>query len=144
MGETPTYTGVSQIKLDGIPLDIDPEKYTMLGGKRRGSVHRTIDGGTVYQDRGFSATDMSILLSGRLTDVTTLRALFAIYRKTGYTFNFEDFKGNIFVVCFTPGVESFSAEPIHGSNRAYAFQISLSVVSVTKWLNDEGGLPTSE
>jgi hypothetical protein len=137
------YTGVSQVKLNGIPLDIDPDRYTMLGGRRRGSVHKIIDGGTVYQDRGFDASDMSIILSGSLTDVTTLKALFAVYRKTGFTFTFEDFKENSFEVCFTPGNESFLVEPIKGSNRAYSYQILLSVVSVNTWLGDEDGLPST-
>jgi hypothetical protein len=139
-----SYDGVSQVKLDGIPLDIDPEEYAVLGGKRRGSVHRLISGGTVIQDRGFSASDMSIIISGKLVNVTTLRALFAIYRKTGYTFTVEDFKDNSFTCCFTPGVEAFTAKPIPGSGRAYTFQIVLSVTAVGKWLGDTNGLPTSQ
>jgi hypothetical protein len=135
--------GVSQIKLDNIPLDIDPESYVMLGGRRRGSVHKTLDGGTVFQDRGFSASDMTISLSGSLTDVTTLRALFALYRKTGHSFPFIDFKGNAFTCVFTPGAESFHVEPIHGSNRAYSYTMALSVVSVETWLEDDEGLPPS-
>lgn len=137
------YLGVSQIKLDGIPLDIDPQNYVMLGGRRRGSIHPVIDGGVVIQDRGFSAGDMTLSLSGQITNLTTLQALFAIYRRTAHTFIFEDFKDNIFVVCFTPGVESFTASPIQGSNRGYTFNISLMVVSVTKWLNNVSGLPPS-
>ena len=66
--------GISQVKLDAIALDIDPDNYVMLGGRRRGSVHRLIDGTTVYQDRGINPTDLVIQLSGVLTDVATLKS----------------------------------------------------------------------
>lgn len=133
----------SQVVLDDITLDLDPENLIFLDGTRRGSVHRTIDGGTVFQDRGFSATDMRIQLGGMLTSDTTVQSLFALYRITGKTFTYTDWKGNEFTVCFTPGQPSFTAKPIPGSSIGWTYAISLSVVSVTKWMNDSDGLPDS-
>lgn len=133
--------GISQIKLDNIALDIDPESYQLLNGRRRGSVHRLIDGGTVYQDRGINPSDLTIALSGKLTDVTTLKALYAIYRKLAYSFVFEDFKGMKMTVVFTPGTDSFHVEPIYGSNRGYTYAIQLSVVSVDTWFSTSSGFP---
>lgn len=124
----------SQVVLDGIALDIDPNNYVPIGGRKRGSVHRIIDGSTVYQDRGISASDLTIQISGILTSQTTLQALYAIYRKTSYSFTLTDFKGNVLTVMFTPGAESFTAKPIYGSNIAYTYAMQLSVVSVTTWL----------
>ena len=133
--------GLSQVTLAGIALDIDPDNYAMLGGKRRGSIHRMIDGSTVYQDRGMNESDLTIQLSGKLTDVTTLQALYAIYRKLGYAFTFTDFKGMSMTVVFTPGTESFSAKPIYGSNISYTYTIQLSVVSVDVWFSTSNGFP---
>lgn len=134
--------GISQVKLDNIALDIDPENYQMLGGRRRGSVHRIIDGSTVYQDRGINPSDLTIALSGKLTNVTTLQALYAIYRKLAYSFVFEDFKGMRMTVVFTPGVESFMATPLYGSNLGYTYSVQLSVVSVETWFSTSLGFPS--
>ena len=134
--------GISQVKLDNIALDIDPDNYAMLGGKRRGSIHRIIDGTTVYQDRGINQSDLTIQLSGTLTDVTTLKALYAVYRKIAHSFKFEDFKGMQMTVVFTPGVDSFTIKPIYGSNHGYTYTISLSVVSVDVWFNTSLGFPS--
>jgi hypothetical protein len=133
---------VSTVYLDNIQLDIDPEQYIPLGGRRRGSIHRLIDGGTVYQDRGINETDLSIMLSGKFTDLTTLKAIYAIYRKKGYEFVLKDFKDCEFLVVFTPGVESFRAAPLYGSNRGWSYQIMLSVVSVQKWFSTSSGFPS--
>jgi hypothetical protein len=133
----------SQVTLNGIALDIDPEEYVPLGGRRRGSVFRLIDGGTVYQDRGISASDLVIQVVGRITNVTTLKSLYALYRKAATTFTFIDFKGNQFTVIFTPGQESFVVSPIRGSNIGYDYRMLLSVVSVEKWFGDIGGFPSS-
>ena len=130
-----TYTGVSQIKLGGIPLDIDPDDYGMVGGARRGSTHRTIAGGTVIQDRGFVEADQRIVLTGRLTSLTTLKGLYALYRTTG-TMTFEDYKGNAYTVVFVPGMDSFIFKPIRGSNIGYEYTMHLQVVTVTKRLGD--------
>ena len=133
--------GLSQVTLAGIALDIDPDNYAMLGGKRRGSVHRMIDGTTVYQDRGINESDLTVQISGKLTNVTTLQALYALYRLTGYTFELTDFKGMQMTVVFTPGVEPFTAKPIYGSNISYTYSIQLSVVSVDVWFNTSLGFP---
>jgi hypothetical protein len=132
---------VSEVKLNSIALDIDPDNYIMLGGRRRGSVHRLIDGSTVYQDRGIDETDLTIQLSGVLTDVDTLKALYALYRLKDTQFTFEDFKGMKMTVVFVPGTESFSAKPIYGSNRAFTYAMLLAVVSVDVWFNTSLGFP---
>jgi len=133
----------SQVSLNGIPLDIDPEEYIPIGGRRRGSVFRLIDGGTVYQDRGIDASDLIIQVVGRITSLTTLKSLYALYRKIGTTFTFIDFKGNQFTVIFSPGQESFVVSPIRGSTVGWEYRMLLSVVSVEKWLGDIGGFPSS-
>jgi hypothetical protein len=143
MGDEITYTGVSAIKLNDIPLDIDPENYQLFDGRRRGSVHRLVDGGSVFQDRGFDPTDMVISIRGKLTSQVTLQALCALYRLTASEFSLKDFKGNEFQVVFTPGDKSFSVSPIYGSNKGYEYTMSLSVVSVTKWFDEAGGFPSS-
>ena len=134
--------GISQVKLDAIALDIDPDNYVMLGGRRRGSVHRLIDGTTVYQDRGINPTDLVIQLSGVLTDVATLKSLYVLYRGKDSQFTFEDFKGMKMTVIFTPGTESFTAKPIYGSNIAYTYTILLSIVSVDTWFSTSSGFPS--
>jgi hypothetical protein len=131
----------TEIKLDNIPLGLDPQNYNTLGGGRRGSVHRIIDGSTVYQDRGIDPSDMVIQLSGQLTDVPKLQALYAIYRRTAHEFKFEDWYGNEYTVIFTPGVESFQAQAIHGTIGAFNYSMSLSVVSVQKWFGSSSSYP---
>jgi hypothetical protein len=133
--------GISQVKLNSIPLDIDPDNYIMLGGRRRGSVHRLIDGDTVYQDRGINPSDLVVQISGVLTDVNTLKALYALYRLKGYSFTLEDYKGMQMTVVFSPGAESFTAKPIYGSNIAYTYTMLLSVVSVDVWFSTSLGFP---
>jgi hypothetical protein len=136
-------TPVSTIKLNNIPLDIDPDDLVLIDGRRRGSVHRIIGGGTVYQDRGADPTDMLVTLTGNLVNLTTLQALYALYRKTALEFQFEDFKGNKFQVVFTPGERSFVAKPLRGSGMGWSYQISLSVVSITAWLGVTSGYPAT-
>lgn len=133
----------SQVLLDNIALDLDPEEYIPLSGKRRGSVHRCIDGTTVIQDRGIDETDLIIQLSGKLTSAVTLKSLYALYRLTGKTFTFKDFKNNEFTVVFTPGVDSFSVAPLRGSNIGWEYKIMLSVVSVNTWFGLSSSFPPS-
>lgn len=126
----------SEVKINNIALDLDPVDYLMVGGTRRGSVHRVIGGGTVIQDRGFSETDQRIALSGQLTSLTTVRALYALYRATAGVYSFVDFKGNEYTVAFVPGMESFTFKPIRGSNSGYTYSMHLIVVSVVKILGE--------
>ena len=133
--------GISQVVIDNIALDIDPEDYVMLGGQRRGSVHRVIGGTTVYQDMGINPSDLIIQMSGKFIDVTTLKSIYAIYRKTGHQITLTDFKGNNFTVIFVPGVESFQVKPIYGSAQGYLYVMTFSVVSVNTWFSTSGGFP---
>lgn len=128
---TKCYT--SQITLDGITLDLDPEDYVPIDGPRRGSVHPQVGGGTIFQDRGVDPTDIRISLKGRLTLLATVTALYATYRKTGYIFRFTDFKGNDLQCIFEPG-KPFTIKPIKGSNTGWEYTLNLCCVSVTTWL----------
>lgn len=132
---------MSTFTLNGTPLDLDPTDYDMLGGRRRGSIHKIIGGGTVIQDRGIDVTDLVIQMQGQLINQSTLDALYTLYRLTGSEFTFVDDKGNSFQVVFTPGVESFKAKPIRGSQRGFAYIMQLSVRSVNTWLTEIGGFP---
>lgn len=134
----------SLVVLNSIALDIDPDNYMLLGGKRRGSVHKTVDGSTVFQDRGFDETDGIIQLSGQLTSVETVKSLLTLYKLTAKSFTFTDFKNNQYTVVFTPGEESLQVLPIRGSNIGYTYKIMLSIVSVVKRFDEAGEYPTSE
>ena len=122
------------VYLGSVRLDIDPESLSPVQARRRGSVHRLIDGTTVYQDRGVSASDRTVLLSGKLYNLGTVQALQALYETTGSTFAYTDWLGNAFTVLFTPGTESLTLTPIHGQRRGWEYRISLSVVSATTTL----------
>lgn len=126
----------SSVTLGGITWDIDPEQYSMLGGTRRGSVHKIVDGDTAFQDRGFTVKDSVITLSGQLTSAVTVKAIWALFTAaSGTTYTFTDYKGNIFTVLFMPGQESFTVKPIRGSNLAFEYSMTLAVVSVSQWFN---------
>lgn len=126
----------SSVTLAGVQWDVDPTEYNMLGGARRGSVHKLVTDETAFQDRGFFVSDGVIRLSGRFTDVETMKSLWALYAGVGGTpMTFTDFKGNSFEVLFTPGQESFTVKPIQGSNLGFEYTMSLSIVSVNSWFN---------
>jgi len=119
---------MSDVVLNGITLPCDPDDLN-FGGKKRGAVFKTIDGGIVVQDRGFNTGDQTIQLKGRLTGNSIVQALYALYRSTGTTFSYTDFKGNSATVVFTPGAESLRVRPIKGSNTGYEYEMFLTVVS---------------
>lgn len=126
----------SSVSLGGITWDIDPEDYAMLGGTRRGSVHKLVDNTTAFQDRGFFVGDGVIQISGQFTDVETVKSLWDLYAGVGGTpMLFTDYKGNQFNVLFTPGQDSFTVKPIRGSNRSFEYTMSLSIVEVISWFN---------
>jgi hypothetical protein len=125
----------SEVTLGGITFDLDPTTYNLLGGSRRGSVHELVDNTTAFQDRGFFVGDGVIRMAGQLTDVETLRSLWALYAGEGGTaMAFTDFKGNSFTVLFAPG-NSFTVTPIRGSNRAFDYTMELRIVTVVSWFN---------
>lgn len=126
---------MASITLDSITLDLDPANYIINEGVRRGSIHKLVDGGTIFQDRGFDVSDLRLALKGRLTSLATVQALMASYRKTGHSFHFTDFKGNDLVCIFTPGEKSLEINPITGSNVGWEYSISLCVISATSWLS---------
>lgn len=122
----------TNVSISGIELPCDPDELN-FGGKKRGSVHRTIDGGTVIQDRGFNAGDQTIQIKGRIFDnnsSTKVKALYALYRSSA-PFTYTDFKGNSASVVFIPGVESLRVRPVKGSNLGYEYELFLMVVSGT-------------
>lgn len=124
---------VSQVVIGSVTLDLDPQKYDMPIS-RRGSVHRLIDGTTVWQDRGSHLTDMVLRLEGQLFALATVQALDTMYATTGASYTFTDFKGNQFTVIFSPGEESWSREPIYGSTIGWTYKMVLRVISVQKLL----------
>ena len=68
---------MASVTLDGITLDLDPQNYVINEGTRRGSIHKKIDGSTLFQDFGFDVTDLRISLKGQLTELATVQALMA-------------------------------------------------------------------
>jgi hypothetical protein len=116
------------VTINGVDLLCDPDEIN-IGGRKRGSVQKCIDGTTVYQDRGFNAGDQVIQIRGRTHSLSIIQGLFAIYRSVGSSYAYTDFIGNNVTVVFTPGIESLSVRPIKGSSLGYEYQISLSVVS---------------
>ena len=131
---------MSQVTLDNVILEIDPEVYSAINGKRRGSVHKLIGGGTVIQDRGFDATDMLIEFAGKTIQLSTVQGLMAVFRKTAYSFSFSDFKGTVATVQFEPQ-EGLELDVIHGSNSGWTYKVKLRVISIQTWLGIPGGLP---
>ena len=120
----------TNVSINGIELPCDPDELN-FGGKKRGSVHRLIDGGTVVQDRGFNVGDQTIQVKGRLFDnnsSTKVKALYALYRASA-TFAYTDFKGNSGQVTFMPGTESLRVRPVKGSSVGYEYELFLQVVS---------------
>lgn len=121
----------SQVSLNGIVFDLDPVEYTPLGGIRRGSVHRLIDGTTTYQDFGINPSDQIVTLSGSTVTLAVAQALWALYTAApGGPYVFVDWADNSFNVIFTPGKESFRYSQIQGANDCYKYVMELSVVSV--------------
>lgn len=133
---------MSQVTLDNVILEIDPDVYSPIGGKRRGSVHKLIGGGTVVQDRGFDPTDMLIEFSGKTVQLTTVQGLMSVFRKTSYSFPFTDFKGMAATVVFEPQ-EGLELSVIHGSNSGWTYKVKLRVISVQTWLGVAGGFPAT-
>jgi len=116
------------VTINGVDLLCDPDEIN-IGGRKRGSVQKCIDGTTVFQDRGFNPGDQVIQLKGRTHSVSIIQGLFALYRSTGSTYAYTDYIGNSATIVFTPGIESLSVRPIKGSSLGWEYQISLSVVS---------------
>jgi hypothetical protein len=120
--------------LGTVQLDIDPETYSPLRARRRGSVHRLIDGSTVLQDRGVNAADRTVTLQGKLYNLTTVQDLQDLYETVGETFTYTDWLGNEFTCVFTPGTESLVLTPVRGQQRGWDYQINLSVLSAAQTL----------
>lgn len=132
---------MANIVIDDLTLTIDPNNYSLIGGKRRGSVHRLLNGGTVVQDMGFSANDMEIQMSGVAHNHSTLRRLMELY-EAGGPYTMTDFYGNEFSVRFVPGLESFNAQMVRGSGNAFNYNLLLIVVNCTKWLGVDSSFPS--
>lgn len=133
---------MAQVTLNDVILELDPDTYVPISGKRRGSVHKLISGGTVVQDRGFDQTDMLIELSGKIIELSTVQALFALYRKTGLVFPFSDYKGTTATVVFEPQ-EGLDLDTIHGSDSGWTYKMKLRVQAVQTWLGVPDGFPAS-
>lgn len=116
---------MSHITLDAIQLKIDPKVYEPYTFPRRGSVLRCIDGSTVVQDNGFSATDVVIRLEGEIADVTVVAALRAKYAVKATAMTFTDWYGNVYSVLFVPGQNSLDIRPIQGTDSGFTFALLL-------------------
>ena len=127
-------TPQSLVTINGVPLDIDPDAYTPIEGRRRGSVHKLVGGGTLVQDFGINEGDMTVQFSGMTINTATRQALYALYRKTGAVYRFTDFYDNDFQVRFEPGEQSLQMEMVKGSASGWKYTIKLRVISVTKQL----------
>ncbi len=120
--------------IDGIQLDLDPEDYKVLGGRRFGSEHPLVDGTIEYQDFGFDITHAKINLTGTLINYTTLTALATLYASaTAVQMPFTDWRGNALTVIFTPGQDSFDVSVMRGATSAWTFTMNLSIVAATVW-----------
>jgi hypothetical protein len=123
----------STVSLGGVTFDLDPDTYTPLIPNRRGSVHQIVDEEAVFQDLGIKKSDMQLTLSGKLSDVDTLIALWALYcAAAGTQHTFIDYLDNTFTVVFAPG-DSFTVEKITGSGIGYEYTMVLNVVSITSF-----------
>lgn len=119
---------MATISLNNIDLICDPDELS-FGGRRRGSIHRCIDGTTIVQDRGFNTGDQTIHAKGRVPSNAVIQALYALYRVTGNVLSYADFKSNSAQVMFTPGLESLRVQPIKGSATGYEYELFLTVIS---------------
>lgn len=124
---------MANVIIDGTTLDLDPESWIVNEGERRGSTHKTVNGSTFFQDFGFDVTDIRIAAKGKLTSLATVQALLATYRKTGYQFRVQDFKGNDLTCIFEPK-SKLPLEPIRGSTIGWTYSFSLAVVACTTYL----------
>lgn len=119
--------------LDITVFDIDPETYEPFNVARRGSIHPTLDGGSIFQDFGLQERDWSLNIGGQLTDIDTLTALWTKYRASGTEWEWRDWYGNRFRVVFTPGTQGFRPVPIRGSCEAFTYTMNLTVCDVLAW-----------
>ena len=131
------------VYLGGIQLDIDPDNYKIIEGKRRGSVHQLITPSTVtstmtfVQDFGVDVGDYVITISGVIFS-QTMSQLMTLYRKTNYSFTVTDFMYNNIVAQFYPGEVSYTATPIPGSQDAFTYNIKLVVIGWNTFENVSG------
>ena len=119
--------------LDITVFDIDPESYDPFAVTKRGSVHQTLDGSTIYQEFGVNQRDFVITIAGTIVDIDTLTALWTKYRTQGGLWEWRDWYGNKFNVIFTPGQQSFHPVPIRGSCRAFTYAMNLTVCAIVEW-----------
>lgn len=119
--------------LDNITLDLDPETLIINEGERRGSEHKTVNGSTFFQDFGFDVTDLRITLRGKLTSQTVMQNLWALWRKTGHQFRYQDFRGNDLTVIFAPK-SKFPISAPRGSTVAWEYEIRLAVIAASTYV----------
>ena len=113
-------------------FDVDPTSYDPLNVPRRGSVHKTLDGGAVFQSFGVRQRDFVINLQGQIVELDTLAALHDKFRVNA-EYELRDWYGNRFLVVFVPGSDSFHPTPIIGSCTAWTYSMNLQVCTVLQW-----------
>ena len=134
--------GAAQVSLREYPsglvpvvFDIDPETYDPFNIPIRGSSTKVLSGCVQHQLFGHNLRDFVIQVQGRITEIDTMTALWTKYRQGGGATDFEwrDWFQNRFRVIFTPGVDAFHPIPISGSESAFTYSMSLSVIEILEW-----------
>jgi len=118
-----------------VTFDIDPDAYDPFAVPIRGSSTKVLSGCVQHQLFGQSVRDFVITLQGRITELETFQSLWTKYRQGGGATEFEwrDWFSNRFRVIFTPGIGSFHPVPISGSQSAFTYTMSLSVIEILEW-----------
>ena len=121
--------------LNVVIFDIDPESYDPFSVPLRGSSTRVLSGCVQHQLFGHQERDFVISLQGRITETDTMTDLWSKYRLGGVATEFEwrDWFDNRFVVIFSPGGDAFHPVPIPGSETAFTYTMSLSVITILEW-----------
>lgn len=134
--------GAGQVSLREYPsglsvvvFDIDPASYDPFNNPLRGSSTRVLSGCVQHQLFGHRLRDTVIQVQGQITELDTMQALWTKSRQGGGATEFEwrDWFPNRFRVIFTPGVDAFHPVPVPGSESAFNYTMSLSVIEILEW-----------
>lgn len=120
-------------------FDVDPESYDPFNVPIRGSVHVALDGTVTHQTFGVNIKDFRIAITGRITELDTVKALWTKYLNRSHQWEWRDWYGNRFRVIFDVGTGSFHPVPIPGAANAFTYSMNLSVISVSSWFGGAYG-----
>jgi hypothetical protein len=124
--------------LNLVRFDIDPNSYSPFNVPIRGSSVQVLDGSVVHQFFGLNAKDFGIEVSGQITAIPTLEAIWTKYRQGGggAQFIWNDWYGSSFQVIFTPGADSFHPVYLLGTQDSFDYTMSLRVLSILSWFGN--------